>query len=59
MQHNIIIKGEKTNGNKATENISCIDSEPYASLSVFSTDDEYIAARIYTENGEIVTDWCC
>ena len=45
--------------NKATENISCIDSEPYASLSVFSTADEYIAARIYTENGEIVTDWCC
>ena len=45
--------------NKATENISCIDSEPYASLYVLSTDDEYIAARIYTEIGEIVTDWCC
>lgn len=45
--------------NKAKENISHIDSEVDTFLSVFSTDDDYIAARIYTENGEIVTDWCC
>ena len=44
--------------NKAKENISHIDSEVVTFLSAFSTDDDYIAARIYTENGMIVTDWC-
>lgn len=45
--------------NKAIENISCIDPEPYASLSVFSTDEKYIAGRIYTEDNQLVADWCC